>query len=215
MGRKAPRKRLACRVMCTSNGCRCTRTTLGAPPTPRFGVGEAKWITPRAKARWKRRAIVKDGLIPNRAMSTEAVANASCAGRSASKTRVNALMTRASIFFARSLYEDGWIAGSSPAMTERMGHAHRFHLLDLLGTQPAAVRNRDWGNFHCFGLILTMEIATPTCWASEAYITPYVTHDVPPSVVIRCGTIRRHDVSPSVVIMCFGCEAPMPPAASI
>ena len=66
MGRKAPRKRLACRVMCTSNGCRCTRTTLGAPPTPRFGVGEAKWITPRAKARRKRRAIVKDGLIPNR-----------------------------------------------------------------------------------------------------------------------------------------------------
>ena len=33
MGRKAPRKRLACRVMCTPNGCRCTRTTLGAPPT--------------------------------------------------------------------------------------------------------------------------------------------------------------------------------------
>src|SRR5262249_52679980 len=33
MGRKAPRKRLACRVMCTPNGCRCTRTFLGAPPT--------------------------------------------------------------------------------------------------------------------------------------------------------------------------------------
>jgi hypothetical protein len=26
-------------------------------------------------------------------------------------------MTRASIFFAKSLNEDGWIAGSSPAMT--------------------------------------------------------------------------------------------------
>src|SRR5262245_56243627 len=25
-------RRLACRVMCTPNGCRCTRTTLGAPP---------------------------------------------------------------------------------------------------------------------------------------------------------------------------------------
>src|SRR5262249_13898998 len=33
MGRKAPRKRLACRGMCTPNGCRCTRTTLGAPHT--------------------------------------------------------------------------------------------------------------------------------------------------------------------------------------
>src|SRR5262245_26851884 len=35
MGRKAPRKRLACRVMCTPNGCRCTRTFLGAPHTSR------------------------------------------------------------------------------------------------------------------------------------------------------------------------------------
>jgi len=37
----------------------------------------------------------------NRAMSTEVVSSSSCAGRSASKTRVNALMTRASIFFAK------------------------------------------------------------------------------------------------------------------
>src|SRR6516225_10724713 len=49
MGRKAPRKRLACRVMCTAHGCRCTRTFLGAPPTPRFGVSEAKLQTPGAK----------------------------------------------------------------------------------------------------------------------------------------------------------------------
>src|SRR5262249_21656786 len=44
-------RRLACRVMCTPNGCRCTRTTLGAPPTPRFGVREAKSQTPDAKTR--------------------------------------------------------------------------------------------------------------------------------------------------------------------
>src|SRR5262249_22602467 len=48
--------------------------------------------------------------------------------------------------------------------------------------QPAAARNRDWGNFHCFQLILSMEIATPTCSASEAQITP-ICHP-------RCGTIR-------------------------
>src|SRR5262249_59638383 len=41
----------------------------------------------------------------------------SCPGIARRKTRVNALMTRASIFFARSSYEDRWIAGSSPAMT--------------------------------------------------------------------------------------------------
>jgi hypothetical protein len=51
MGRKAPRKRLACRVMCRPNGCRCTRTFLGAPPTPRFGVGEATMQNPGRKMR--------------------------------------------------------------------------------------------------------------------------------------------------------------------
>jgi hypothetical protein len=40
--------------------------------------------------------------------------------------------------------------------------------------QPADVRSRDWGNFHCFGLILTMEIATPTCSASEAHVSSHM-----------------------------------------
>jgi hypothetical protein len=31
------------------HGCRCTRTFLGAPPTPRFGVSEARLQTPGAK----------------------------------------------------------------------------------------------------------------------------------------------------------------------
>src|SRR5262249_24291581 len=44
-------RRLACRVMCTPNGCRCTRTFLGAPPTPRCGVSEAKLQSPDAKMR--------------------------------------------------------------------------------------------------------------------------------------------------------------------
>src|SRR5262245_14833947 len=62
MGRKAPRKRLACRVISgsrasltqdgTPNGCfGRTRTFLGAPPTPRFGVSEAKLQTPGADMR--------------------------------------------------------------------------------------------------------------------------------------------------------------------
>src|SRR5262249_22623560 len=44
-------RRLACRVMCTPNGCRCTRTFLGAPPTPRFGASEARLQTPGAEMR--------------------------------------------------------------------------------------------------------------------------------------------------------------------
>src|ERR1700730_14671908 len=40
-------RRLAYRVMIRPTGVPLsTRTFLGAPPTPRFGVGEAKWITP-------------------------------------------------------------------------------------------------------------------------------------------------------------------------
>src|SRR5262249_35931614 len=31
------------------HGCRCTRTFLGAPPTPRFGVSEARFTNPGRK----------------------------------------------------------------------------------------------------------------------------------------------------------------------
>src|SRR5215831_12422256 len=31
------------------HGCRCTRTLLGAPPTPRFGVSEARFTNPGRK----------------------------------------------------------------------------------------------------------------------------------------------------------------------
>src|SRR6266436_1433748 len=173
MGRKAPRKRLAYRVISaftrvcdahdTAHGCLArTRTFLGAPPTPRFGVGEAKEITPRATARRKRKAVVqrdKDGSFPN----------SSCAG-----------LTRASIFFAKSFYEDGWIAGSSPAMTEWTDTrtvSFCRDLLDLrralLRTQPRSVRNGRRGNFIVSGLLFTMKTATPTCRAAEALVSPH------------------------------------------
>src|SRR5215469_13765328 len=45
MGRKAPRKAPDMPRYGMSNGCRCTRTFLGAPPTPRLGVSEAKMQT--------------------------------------------------------------------------------------------------------------------------------------------------------------------------
>src|SRR5260370_7678357 len=69
MGRKAPRKRLAYEVISaftgvcdahdTHHGCRCTRTFLGAPPTPRFGVSEATMQNPgRKNAPRERRSVV-------------------------------------------------------------------------------------------------------------------------------------------------------------
>src|SRR5215470_5692073 len=35
----------------TPHGCRCTRTSLGAPPTPRFGLAKLKLQTPGADMR--------------------------------------------------------------------------------------------------------------------------------------------------------------------
>jgi hypothetical protein len=60
------------------------------------------------------------------------------------------------------------------------------------------------GQFRCFRLLFTMTFATHTCRAAEGQIcypkcvTPYLTHDVAPSlvipIVIPCVTIRRHNV---------------------
>src|SRR5713101_4365909 len=55
-GRKAPRKRLACRVMCRPDGCRSTRAPVGAPPTPRWG-DEERLQTPGANASRKREVL--------------------------------------------------------------------------------------------------------------------------------------------------------------
>src|SRR5258707_4890032 len=61
------------------------------------GLVKQNQITPRATARPKRKAIEQNG-----AIRAELTCDASCAG-----------LTRASIFFAKCFYEDGWIAGSS------------------------------------------------------------------------------------------------------
>src|SRR5215472_7768211 len=84
----------------------------------------------------------------------------------------------------------------SPLAVARVGRDDsRFSLKH----QPAAVRNGGRRNFHCFRLILSMKIATPTCSASEVISPPYVTHDVAPSV---CVNTRRHHVAPSFVTPC-------------
>src|SRR5262249_54616284 len=50
MGRKAPRKRLACRVMCTPHGCSAEHPNVSRRSAhPSFRVSEAKVQTPGAK----------------------------------------------------------------------------------------------------------------------------------------------------------------------
>ena len=64
MGRKAPRKRLACRVKCRPNGCLAsTRTTLGAPPPFDRGARSEKAKPGRRKRAAGTRTAVWNGEI--------------------------------------------------------------------------------------------------------------------------------------------------------
>ena|SRR6516162_7414201 len=120
------------------------------------------------------------------ALWMEVVASPSCAG-----------LTRASIFFAKCFYEEGWIAGSSPAMRAVSVRAP-------LGAQPTSVQNDRRRRFPVSCLFFTGSGATPTCRAAEAHVAPLVV------------TIRRNPhMSASVVIMCLDLKLPCPHAASI
>src|SRR6266487_40119 len=199
-GRKAPRKRLAYRVISaftrvcdahdTPHGCLArTRTFLGAPPTPRFGVSEATMQNPDANASRER-----DGLFdivsyePSPcAMLVPHPEERACRGGPATS------IARARV----SKDEDGHGAGSSCFET----HRSALGLWKRLRSRPAAmllsmratVRGAFWPNeakrayvfdpseastcgcgkrspaaLHCSGLLFTMNAATPTCRAVSA-----------------------------------------------
>jgi hypothetical protein len=84
MGRKAPRKRLACRVMACRTGVPLsTRTFLGAPPTLPFGVSEATMQNSGAKMRrGKEKGCLKVNKVTN---ASDAIA---CPGRGAARNEV-------------------------------------------------------------------------------------------------------------------------------
>ena len=124
MGRKAPRKRLVRRVMAYLTGVPpSTRTSLGAPPTPRFGVGEATMQNPGRKNAPRERGGVCVLESPN-------------------------------------LQKNRKIQGVDETRVP-------FRLLDLLGTQPAPVRNDRRRNSIVSGLLFTMSFATATCRAVQ------------------------------------------------
>src|SRR6516164_5146422 len=100
-----------------------TRTFLGAPPTPRFGVGEATMQNPGAKNAPRERGGV-------------------C------------------VFESPNLQKNRKIQGVDETRVP-------FRLLDLLGTQPAPVRNDRRRNSIVSGLLFTMSFATATCRAVQ------------------------------------------------
>ena len=145
-------------------------------------------------------------------------------------------LTRASIFFAKSFYEGGWIAESSPAMTARPSSPRKRGPTITAGGYGSRLSARFRGRrpgrrslgpceaptcgcaksgpteFHCFRPVINNDFCNSNVLGHRGLCaTPYVIPDVSPSVVIPCAIIRRHpDVSLSVVIMCFAFEAPMP-----
>src|SRR5215831_4728432 len=157
MGRKAPRKRLACRVMCTPNGCRCTRTTLGAPPTLIRGerskvanLGRGKRAAGRRKAVCMESSAVRAG----RPHPEERACRKSSANSNA-RARVSKDEERA-IGFALMLRDASqriWAVEAPALLSMRAGATHH----------PAAVQNERRLSFIVCGLLFTMTFATRTC----------------------------------------------------
>ena len=149
MGRKAPRKRLVRRVMACPRVPRTHPNVSRRSAHPSIRVSEAKEIIPRATARRKRKVIVQrdtNGSFPN----------SSCAG-----------LTRASIFFAKKSLRRLMDCRVKPGNDRVDGTRAPFRLLDLLGTQPAPVRNDRWRNSTVSGLLFTGSAATATCRAFQ------------------------------------------------
>jgi hypothetical protein len=202
MGRKAPRKRLACRVMACPTGVPpSTRTFLGAPPTPRFGVSEAKLQTPGAEMRrgnemvrlrqgyggldhWPAGASAKAGGLFDIVSWTEM----RC--RPHPEERACASASAESNARARVLKDEG------------AGAKH----------QPAGVRNDRRGTFIVSGLLFTMTFATPTCRPHRALkiLQGNTRADVPlkpPSHSNFSSIARRFAVVSRGVCWCAWCAA--------
>src|SRR5262245_59458871 len=75
------------------------------------------------------------------ALWMEVVASPSCAGRSASKTRVNALMTRASIFFAKRLLRRWMDCRVKPGNDGADGYVRLVHVPRLSSCRAPSERN--------------------------------------------------------------------------
>ena len=158
--------------------------------------------------RRKRKAIVQDGVILNGAMSTEVVTSSSCAGRSASKTRVNALMTRASIFFARKFLRRRMDCRVKPGNDGADGYVRLVHVPRLSSCcapseRNPQVRESGAGAISLFPVVINNDFCNSSVSAPPRpkCVAPNVTPHMSPtmwhhpsssqSFVIPCVTIRR------------------------
>src|SRR5262245_10586281 len=180
-----------------SNGCRCTRTFLGAPPTPRFGVSEAKVANPGRKnaprergglfdiVRWELPKTVRrraaDSVCPEPPHPKER-ACASAAANQVARVRVSKdgaaiIPPHASrrIAAQRGLSQQ---PSSRAAMLLSMRARARGAFWQAKRRrgredQPAAVGNDHRLGFPVFGLFFTGSGATSTCRAVGAPVRRY------------------------------------------
>ena len=168
-------RRLACRVM----GCRCTRTFLGAPPTPRFGVSEATMQTPGAKCAAGTREcvlfeVVSPALRDARPHPEERACRRSLANSKA-RTRVSkdedVRRSLPSCFETHRSARPPWkrlrSSGCDAPQHEGEGAPRIVGRTKPSEHQPAAVRNRRRHNSIVSGLLFTMNGATATCRAFQ------------------------------------------------
>src|SRR5215831_13978174 len=149
------------------HGCRCTRTFLGAPPTPRFGVSEARFTNPGRKNAPRER----DGLFDIvRWVETQCCphpeerACASASAKSNARARVSkdedghgmALMLRDASQRPESV--EASVPGRAAHFGKASGSAGAKY-------QPAAVGNDRRLGFPVSGLFFTGNSASQTCRA--------------------------------------------------
>src|SRR5262249_11127022 len=190
----APRKRLAYRVMIRPTGVPpSTRTFLGAPPTPRFGVGEAKVQTPGAEMRCG-----KEGYC------------AECGETKWSdKTGVVPVMRGLDprIHLLRKMFLRRWMdCRVKPAMTARASFPRKRGPMITAGGGPGSRCARPGrrsfdpseaptsrctksppGQFHCCGIVIYNGWRNSSVSGPPRPICHPICHP-------RCVTIRRHNV---------------------
>src|SRR5262249_41142332 len=150
-------RRLAYRVMIRPTGVPpSTRTFLGAPPTPRCGVSEAKSQNPGAKTR-RGNEMKRDAVLILRSARAQAPPQSRKSVRASRRMRTAAVGTL--------MLRDAW---QRPESVEASVLARAAMLLSMRENQPAAVGNDRGRRSIVSGLLFTTDGATPTCRAVSA-----------------------------------------------
>src|SRR5262245_13542156 len=160
--------------MCTPHGCRCTRTFLGAPPTPRLGVSEAKLQTPRAQkcAAGTREAVCMENSSvraarphPEERACRRSLANSNARARVSKDENVR--LSSPSCFETHRSVRRLWMLLRFVPCCDAAALGRDDDGLVRAKYQPADARNDRRLRSIVSGLLFTMTFATRTCRSHE------------------------------------------------